>query len=185
MDSDDESDHLSTGSNGSTNTSHAARTNHLDMQLSVVCKFITTTALQMCSYLQLLLLLCHLVPLLRSRNRKKRKQKPNVHWDRSSDKTFIHFWSDKMFKQQFQLTQQDFFLENMARIRKASSFAIRSSGSLILLELRLCVTLQILSGASYLDMIWYAIEIQSIPVVCWRIICVIDDALDSINFPMD
>ncbi len=58
-----------------------------------------------------------------------------------------------MFKQQFCLTQQDFvllesiILENMARkgynLEKHNAFATRSSGSPILLELRLNVTLQI------------------------------------------
>jgi hypothetical protein len=103
MDSDDESDQLSTGSNGSSSTLHAAKTNHLDMQLRVMNGFITAAALQMCSYLQLLLMLCHLVPLLRSRDRKKRKRKPNVHQDQYSVIVFIHSWSDEMFKQQFPL----------------------------------------------------------------------------------
>jgi hypothetical protein len=89
MDSNGKSGQFSTGSNGSSSTLHAAKTNHLDMQLCVVSEFITAAALQMCSYLQLLFLLCHLVPLLRSKDRKKRKQKP-VHLDQSSVIVFIH-----------------------------------------------------------------------------------------------
>jgi hypothetical protein len=38
-----------------------------------------------------------------------------------------------------------------------ASYATRSSGSPIPLELWLYITLWILSGTSYLDMIWYAV----------------------------
>jgi hypothetical protein len=47
------------------------------------------------------------------------------------------------------------------------------------------VTLQILSGASYLDMIWYGVEIRSVPALFWKTVCDIGGALDNINFPMD
>jgi hypothetical protein len=53
------------------------------------------------------------------------------------------------------------------------------------LELRLYITLRILSGASYLDMIWYGVEVKSVPGIFWRTVCDIDDALDNINFPTD
>ena len=53
------------------------------------------------------------------------------------------------------------------------------------LELRLFITLRILSGASYLDMIWYAVDVNSVPAIFWSTVCDIDEALDSINFPFD
>jgi hypothetical protein len=78
-----------------------------------------------------------------------------------------------MFKRKFHMTRPDFFLleatimENMERNgynhEKHNSFATRSSGSSISLELRLYITLRILSGASYLDMIWYGVEVRSVP----------------------
>ena len=77
-----------------------------------------------------------------------------------------------MFKRQFRLPRPDFFLlqhaifENMSKkgydLKKHHALATNSSGSPITLELRLYVTLRILSGASYLDMIWYGVEIQSV-----------------------
>jgi hypothetical protein len=80
-------------------------------------------------------------------------------------------------------------MENMERNgynhEKHNSFASRSSGSPILLVLRLYITLRILSGASYLDMNWYGVEVRSVPRIFWRTICVIDEALDNINFPTD
>jgi hypothetical protein len=100
-----------------------------------------------------------------------------------------------MFKRKFHMTRPDFFLleatimENMERNgynhEKHNSFATRSSGSSISLELRLYITLRILSGASYLDMIWYGVEVRSVPGIFWRTICDIDEALDNINFPTD
>jgi hypothetical protein len=80
-------------------------------------------------------------------------------------------------------------LESMERkgydFGKHASYATRSSGSLITLELWLYITLWILSGANYLDMIWYAVEVRSVPGIFWWTICDIDEAVDSINFPTD
>ena len=135
----------------------------------------TAAALQMCSYLHILLLICHLVPLWTNRNPKKRKRQPNEHRDRSSVIQFIHTWSDDMLKQQLRLPRPDFFLlqhaifGNMTKkgydLKKNHALATNSSGSPITLELRLYVTLCILSSASYLDMIWYGVEIRSVPVI--------------------
>jgi hypothetical protein len=110
-----------------------------------------------------------------------------VHRDRSSVIQFIHSWTDDMFKRQFRLTREDFFLlerciyDNMAKkgydSKKHYDLATRSSGSPITLELRLYVTLRICSGASYLDMIWYQVDIKSVPDIFWRTICDIDEAI--------
>jgi hypothetical protein len=100
-----------------------------------------------------------------------------------------------MFDQQFRITRSDFLLlesailDHMARngynFERHTMYATRISGLPISLELRLYVTLQIPSGASYLDMIWYGVEIRSVPALFWKTVCDIDDALDNINFPMD
>jgi hypothetical protein len=80
-------------------------------------------------------------------------------------------------------------MENLERkgydYEKHAMYATRSSGSPVPLELRLYITLRILSGASYLDMIWYGVEVKSVPGIFWRTVCDIDDALDNINFPTD
>jgi hypothetical protein len=55
----------------------------------------------------------------------------------------------------------------------------------VTLELRLFITLRILSGASYLDVIWYAIDVNTVPSIFWSTICDIDEALDNINFLSD
>ena len=77
-----------------------------------------------------------------------------------------------MFKRQFCLTCSNFFLleatilENMERKgydhEKCVTYATQSSGSPIKLKLRLYITLRILSGASYLDIIWYGVDVRSV-----------------------
>jgi hypothetical protein len=46
-------------------------------------------------------------------------------------------------------------------------YATQSSGSSITVELRLYITLRFLSGASYLNMIWYAVDVRSVPGIFW------------------
>jgi len=97
--------------------------------------------------------------------------------------------------QMCRVTRSDFLLleatilESMERkgydLARHACYAARSSGSPISLELRLYITLRILSGASYLDMIWYGVEIRSVPALFWQTICDMDDALDNIRFPTD
>jgi hypothetical protein len=69
---------------------------------------------------------------------------------------------------------------------KHYKFAMLSSRSPMTLGLRLLfITLRILSGASYLYMIWYAVDVNSVPAIFWSTGCDIDEALDNINFPSD
>jgi hypothetical protein len=100
-----------------------------------------------------------------------------------------------MFRRQFRVTRDDFsllettILENMGRngynVSRHVAYATRSSGSLITVELQLYIMLWILSGASYLDMIWYAVDVRSVPGIFWRTVCNIDESIDNINFPTD
>jgi hypothetical protein len=52
-------------------------------------------------------------------------------------------------------------------------------------ELQLYVTLWLFSGASSLDMIWYAIEVNSMQRIFWKTVVLIDEALDNFNLPQD
>jgi len=100
-----------------------------------------------------------------------------------------------MFRRQFRVARDDFslletaILEKMERkgydFGKHASYATQSSSSPITLELWLYITLWILSGASYLDMIWYAVEVRSVSGIFWRMIYDIDEAVDNLNFPTD
>ena len=99
------------------------------------------------------------------------KRKRNNHRDHKTVIEFIHLWSNSIFQQQFRLSREDFYTVQQAMMNYKTShcgydeenhfkFATLSSGSPVTLELRLFITLRILSGASYLDMIWYAVSHQ-------------------------
>ena len=100
-----------------------------------------------------------------------------------------------MFQRQFRLTLEDFFLlerciydqmsEKGYDLKKHHVYAVRSSGSPVTLELRLYITLRILSGASYLDIIWYGVHVRSVHDIFWRTVCDIDEAIDNINLPIN
>jgi len=124
------------------------------------------------------------------------KRKRNNHRDHKTVIEFIHLWSNSIFQQQFRLSREDFYTVQQAMMNYKTShcgydeenhfkFATLSSGSPVTLELRLFITLRILSGASYLDMIWYAVDVNTVPSIFWATICDIDGALDNINFPSD
>jgi hypothetical protein len=119
----------------------------------------------------------------------KKKRKPNEHRDRQYPIQFICTWSDEMFVRQFrvdrvvhaQLVQS---LERVYPINEA--MAIRSSGSCIPHFLRLCITLRILAGASYLDIIWYGVDVDNYGVhnLFKDTIMKLDSVIDNINFPI-
>ncbi len=114
-----------------------------------------------------LLMISGLGPIVLPKKKKKRytcKRKRNSHRYCKSVIEFIHSWSDSMFQRQFRLSRDDFYAVHEAIInhkasqygyeeKKLFKFATLSSGSPVTLELRLFITLRILSGASYLDMI--------------------------------
>ncbi len=87
-----------------------------------------------------------------------------MHCDRASVIQFVHRWEDVMFKLQFRLSPEDFYqlekaiLDHKFRqgydLERHYRHASRSSGSPITLEVRLFITLRLLSGVMYLDMIW-------------------------------
>jgi hypothetical protein len=101
-----------------------------------------------------------------------------------------------MFWQQFQMYHEDFeqlytaFMQHLVMKKgydtvKHSKMASKSSGSPISLELQLYVTPRLLSGASYLDMVWYAVSQSSVHELFWKTVCIIDSAISNIQFPQD
>ena len=92
-------------------------------------------------------------------------RRPNVHRDRTHALEFIRSWDDDMFHRQTRLERADFIplLQSIAPlISKNEHMARVSSGSAINPELLLVMTLRLLAGAQYLDMIWYQISIDHI-----------------------
>ncbi len=173
------------------NTSDTERVRHIH----VISHLATVSSLNTMFYLQLLLLLFNYLPTMRKRKGVKRTRQANEQRDRSSVIQFIRGWDDVMFKRQFRLCREDFYQLEQAvldhklcqgyNLERHYKYASWSSRSPITLELRLFITLRLLSGASYLDMIWYGVSLRSIPALFWATICDIDEAVDNVNFPME
>ena len=97
--------------------------------------------------------------------------------DRSKAWDFVLSWDDNMFFRQFRFSKNNFNdlsfkLKNnypgryddgwknyqLAIVRGNAS----TGGSSISMDLKLCITLRLLAGASYLDMVWYGVSIDNV-----------------------
>lgn len=104
------------------------------------------------------------------------------------DRTGIHLWSkqldDVMFSRQFRLHREDFYyvlLKISCDLQKNEQKAINLSGSTISPYLMQLITLRMLAGASYLDMIHYRVHIDSVHAIVWKTVCAITKNIDNIN----
>ena len=89
-----------------------------------------------------------------------------------------------MFNRQFRVCREDFFyilMRIQPSLRKKTRQAINSSGSEVSPELMLMITLRILAGASYLDMIHYRVHVDSVSSIVWDTVVAIHDRLDNIK----
>lgn len=100
--------------------------------------------------------------------------------DRYGPWAFIQTWSDQLFKRQFRMDRVDFFSLRDKCIKKfpgncssgEENYFIAQrfgdlSGGFIPLEIKLCITLRLLAGASYLDMIWYGGQ-KTVSTKCYK-----------------
>jgi hypothetical protein len=98
---------------------------------------------------------------------KKRKSR-NFHRNRQYVLETVETWTDVMFRRQFRVNRElfDSILSSVDAkypITEISErMAILSSGSCICNRLRLYITLRILAGAQYLDMIWYGVNVDHV-----------------------
>ena len=108
----------------------------------------------------------------------------NVHRERSLILGWAGELEDKMFNRQFRVCREDFFyilMRIQPSLRKKTRQAINSSGSEVSPELMLMITLRILAGASYLDMIHYRVHVDSVSSIVWDTVVAIHDRLDNIK----
>ncbi len=89
----------------------------------------------------------------------------NQHRNREQALTECRSWDDAMFKRQFRLSRRAY--NNLIQIIYPAlqvniTRAISSSGSSISPELMVLITLRMLAGASYLDMIWFRVCIDHV-----------------------
>lgn len=110
----------------------------------------------------------------------------NLHRDREGSLLTVRSWDDDMFRRQFRLHRSEFnallaLIEPKMQTNVIK--AINSSGSTICPELRLLVTLRILAGASYLDMIWYCICVNHCIELVVSTCELINSTVHNISFP--
>ena len=118
-----------------------------------------------------------------------KRKRGNEHRDRERVVNFIDSWTDEMFRRQFRLKRET-FNELLQKIEtqfpiseKSQRMAINSSGSFISNKLRLCVCLRMLAGASYLDMIWYGVNVDHVTEYFLDMVKKIDIVIDNIKLP--
>lgn len=118
-------------------------------------------------------------------NIKKTKEEREAPWE------FVETWAPSMFKRQFRMDRLSFFdlLEKIISIfpgtfgsgKENYCYSCRQGnnahGHHIPLQIKLCVTLRLLAGASYLDMIWYGVSMGHVETVFVDTLHLIDAAL--------
>jgi hypothetical protein len=107
---------------------------------------------------------------------------PNQRRDRTAILEWARALDDKMFRRQFRLQRIDFlYVLGLISgvLKKDEQKAINSSNSSIAPELMLYITLRILAGASYLDMIHYKVHIDSVSALVWTTCVAIHNNLNN------
>lgn len=138
---------------------------------------------------QMLLMAWRFITADENDNHRTKKQKINSD-DRRTPWQFIQSWGDKLFQAQFRITRVVFeeilqklinsypgnFETGMENYRYACTRGNISSGAHISLEIKLCITLRMLAGGSYLDMIWYGVSLSSVHRIFHQMVQAIDVA---------
>ena len=91
-----------------------------------------------------------------------------------------------MFRRQFRLCQLDFghLLRLIAPlIQRDEAKARNNFGSSIPPEMRLMITLRILAGAKYLDMIWYRVDVDHVSDLVHDTCKAINSKINNIKTP--
>lgn len=107
---------------------------------------------------------------------KKRDRSAIIEWSRDID--------DNMFRRQFRLHRNDFYyvlLKISDDLKKNEQQAKNSSGSSVPPYLMLLITLRMLAGASYLDMIHYNVHVDSVHKIVRTTVCAISKRIDNIQ----
>lgn len=110
----------------------------------------------------------------------------NLRGERANALQYARSWDDDMFKRQFRISRQLFgaILTLIAPlIQRNEKQAICSSGSSVNPEMRLMITLRILAGASYLDMIWFHVAVNSVVAIAIDCCKAMDASINNIKIP--
>ena len=108
--------------------------------------------------------------------------------DRQHALQYVRSWDDDMFRRQFRICREDFGIllhKIVPLISRNEAKAIASSGSSINPELRLMITLRILAGAKYLDMIWYRVNVDHVSEIVIDCARAINSTVKNIQIPLN
>ena len=106
--------------------------------------------------------------------------------DRLQALQYVRSWDNDMFRRQFRLCSEDFafVLHKVSPpIARNVVRAVASSGSSICPEMRLLITLRILAGAKYLDMIWYRVHVDHVQALVVDCVHAINSTIQNIQIP--
>ena len=117
----------------------------------------------------------------------KRKRSGNRKRNREHVQRTIDGWTDLMFRRQFRMTRSSFgklrdIIDRQFPPRDGE-MARRSSGSTVSTTIRLYVTLRVLAGASYLDMVWYEVPVNSVMPIVIDMSTKITQVLQNVTLP--
>jgi hypothetical protein len=127
-------------------------------------------------FVSVMLFLCSYGTIFNKEKSSRKKHVKKTAAERLAPWVFIETWTDSMFHRQFRMFRQEFFglLKRMVDAfqgpfdsgAKNYEYSCKqgdnSWGACIPLQIKLCVTLRILAGASYLDMIWYGCSVNHV-----------------------
>ena len=117
---------------------------------------------------------------------------PKIVRDRAAAWSFVLTWSDDLFYRQFAIPKVEFFMlcekiksnypgsrgsgyQNYA-FSQLQGYRSNPKSGPITMEIKLAITLRMLRGASELDMIWYGVQIQTVPIIFSFMVHQIDTA---------
>lgn len=114
----------------------------------------------------------------------------NQHRDREYAVKQIAQWPDVLFERMFRICREDFMNLRQSLIERGfrprnEAMGVLSSGSCISLETRMFITLRLLAGAAYLDLVWYNVALNHVHNVMFEVLECMDTCalLDNIKFP--
>jgi hypothetical protein len=110
----------------------------------------------------------------------------NVHRNRQQIVDWSNDLDDTMLNRQFRICRKDFssVLHKIeSGLQKDEIKAKKSSGSPVSPHIMLMITLRILAGAAYLDMIHYQIHADSVNDMVWDTVCKLHEKINNIKQP--
>ena len=119
----------------------------------------------------------------------RRPRRANTVRDRLAPLNEVATWSDEFFRRQYRITRAEFALLREALLPhlRPRSVAMGNvgSGGIIPVDTKILITLRMMAGAMYLDMVWYRVAVNHVNEYMMEIVEAMNSCayLDNINLP--